>query len=136
MSVVHLRPTVRAGLIAHARDEAPDECCGLLIGTGTVIEESVRVPNVDARPRSRYLLDPAAHIAVRRLLRGTPRVILGVYHSHPESPAVPSDTDLLEACYPEFVWIIVSLVEPGRPAMAAFRLCDRVATPLTLLEAP
>lgn len=136
MTAVHLRRSVRSRLIAHARDEAPDECCGLLIGTGTVIEESVRVPNVDPRPRSRYQLDPAAHIAVRRRVRGTPRVIVGAYHSHPASPADPSETDIREACYPEFIWIIVSLVEPGRPALAAFRLCDGVATPLTLLEAP
>ena len=44
-------------MLAHAREEAPRECCGLLVGKGDAVERSVRARNLDARP-TRYLIDP------------------------------------------------------------------------------
>ena len=46
-------------------------------------------------------------------LRGTGREVVGVYHSHPHSAAVPSPTDCREAHYPGFIWVIVSLAAPA-----------------------
>jgi proteasome lid subunit RPN8/RPN11 len=123
MDAIHLRRSVRADMVAHAREEAPRECCGLLIGEGTFIDESVRIRNVDARP-TRYQLDPAEQIATNRRLRGTARRVIGCYHSHPHSPPFPSDTDRAEAYYPEFVWLIVSLSAPVDPAIAAYRFLN------------
>ena len=79
----------------------------MLVGAGNLIDEAVAVRNVLAHP-SRYRIDPAAHIALNKTLRGTSRGVIGVYHSHLRSPAVPSARDLAEAFYPEFVWLIVS----------------------------
>ena len=118
---VLLHDHVRLEMLAHARDEAPRECCGLLIGSNLVIDECVRVRNID-ESATRYLIDPAAHVAVIRRLRGSARSIVGCYHSHPHSPAIPSDTDLREARYEDFVWIIVSLAAPTRDDVAAYRL--------------
>ena len=117
---IRLRDHVRAEIIAHARDEAPNECCGLLIGQGSVIDACVRVRNLCASP-TRYLVDPADHVAVIRSLRGTSRGVIGSYHSHPRTPAVPSESDRAETLYPEFVWVIVSLLEP-EAHVAAYRL--------------
>jgi proteasome lid subunit RPN8/RPN11 len=64
--------------------------------------------NVLADP-SRYQIDPQDHIETNRRLRGTSRTVVGAYHSHPHTPAVPSPRDLAEASYPDFVWLIVSL---------------------------
>src|SRR5690242_13556555 len=89
-------------LIAHARREAPNECCGLLIGSPSRIDESIAARNVAASP-SRFLIDPSEHIAINRRLRGSSREVVGTYHSHPHSPAEPSPTDVAEAYYPEFV---------------------------------
>ena len=50
-------------------------------------------------------------IAVNRRLRGTPRSVIGAYHSHPRTEAVPSPRDIAEAHYPEFIWLIVSLAD-------------------------
>ena len=131
MHSVRLRTSVRAALIAHAHDEAPNECCGLLVGRGWLVEDSVRARNLCASP-TRYLLDPADHVATIRRLRGTPQAVIGAYHSHPRTPAVPSATDRAEAFYSDFLWLIVSLVEPVAE-VAAFRLTDEGVTPLTIL---
>lgn len=123
---------VRADVIAHARAEAPKECCGLLIGHGGAIDECVPARNLDPASATRYLLDPAVHIATRRRLRGTGREVIGCYHSHPGSAAVPSGTDVAEAHYAEFIWMIVSLANAGAPEIAAFLLDGGRFTPLPL----
>jgi proteasome lid subunit RPN8/RPN11 len=127
---------VRAAMLAHARREAPKECCGLLVGTGPRIDECVPVRNVSPSPATRYVLDPAEHIATRRRLRGTGREVVGCYHSHPASPAVPSETDIADAHYPEFAWVIVSLADPARPDVAAYRIVEGCGMRLDLVTKP
>jgi desampylase len=101
------------GIIAHARDAAPAECCGLLVGAGEFIAEAVRTRNL-AADRGRFLIDPEDHINARRDARHRGLEVLGFYHSHPRSPATPSPTDLAEASYPGHLYLIVSvLAEPA-----------------------
>jgi proteasome lid subunit RPN8/RPN11 len=121
-------------MIAHAREEAPNECCGLLIGEGLVIDECVRARNLDPDPARRYELDPAVHLEANRRLRGTRRSVVGFYHSHPRSSPVPSATDRQEAYYPEAIWIIVSLATPGGE-LAAYRLTEEGFTPFAIVSA-
>jgi [CysO sulfur-carrier protein]-S-L-cysteine hydrolase len=98
-------------MIAHARREAPHECCGLLVGSPARIDESIATTNLAVSP-SRFRIDPSEHIAINRRLRGSSRAVIGVYHSHPHSPAEPSPTDVAEAHYSEFIHVIVSLADP------------------------
>jgi desampylase len=135
MTSIRLYDHVRSEIIAHARDEAPNECCGLLIGDRQVIDESVRARNVDAHPARRYELDAAEHIAAIRRLRGTSRAVIGSYHSHPKSPPVPSESDLAEAFYPEFIWIIVSLQTP-EAQVAAYRMVADGFRPISIAGSP
>ena len=95
-------------IVRHAHEALPNECCGLLLGQGTRIDEAVRTPNLKASP-SAYLIDPAAHFATLRRVRAEGRQIVGAYHSHTHSPAIPSASDLRESHYPEFVHVIASL---------------------------
>jgi proteasome lid subunit RPN8/RPN11 len=117
---IRIRTDVLDAIGAHARHEAPNECCGLLVGAADLIDEAVPAANTLA-DASRYEIDPAAHIALNRRLRGTGRVVIGAYHSHPRSPAVPSLRDLAEAHYPDFVWLIVSLAGDA-PDYRAYRI--------------
>jgi [CysO sulfur-carrier protein]-S-L-cysteine hydrolase len=113
--------TVLDGLAAHARDAAPLECCGLLAGSGEVIDEFVRTRNIRASEVA-YEIDPRDHITARKSLRGRGRSVLGAYHSHPRGPAVPSATDTAEAHYDgEFLYVIVSL-EESLPDIRAYRV--------------
>ena len=121
---------VLAGLIEHAREEAPLECCGLLAGDGDLINEYVRTRNVRASQVA-YEIDPREHIAVMKSLRTRGRSVLGAYHSHPRTGAVPSPRDVAEAHYEiDFVYVIVSL-EREPPDIRAYRL-ERDA----MIEAP
>ena len=104
----HIAQAVLDAIVAHARAAAPAECCGLLIGSGAAIVQAVRARNIAAKP-ARFLIDPKDHIDARREARRRGLEVLGFYHSHPQSPAWPSETDVAEAAYPEAVHLIVSL---------------------------
>ena len=87
----------------------PGECCGLL--EGFVEDGHLRVvalhpmPNRATQP-DRFEIDPAAHIALLRNLRGEAREIIGCYHSHPNGRAAPSDRDHESANEDGFLWLI------------------------------
>ncbi len=100
--------TVRDDVVAHARDAAPAECCGLLVGTTDSIVAAVRAANLSDNP-ARFLLDPADHIRARRAARERGLDVIGFYHSHPHSDARPSPTDLAEASYPDHIYLIVGV---------------------------
>jgi [CysO sulfur-carrier protein]-S-L-cysteine hydrolase len=104
----HIRQVVLDAIVAHARAEAPAECCGMLIGRGASIDDAVRAKNMAAAP-TRFLIDPKDHIDARRGARDRGLEVVGFYHSHPASPAWPSETDIAEAAYPDAVHMVVSL---------------------------
>lgn len=119
---------VLTGIINHARRDAPLECCGLLAGKEDVIDDHIATRNT-RNSAVAYQVDPVEHIAAVKAARARGRRILGAYHSHPTSEAVPSATDVAEAYYGDgFLYVIVSLgSEP--PDVRAFRLEDgRLAT--------
>ena len=95
-------------VLAHARDAAPGECCGLLVGRGDAVIEAVRARNVAGQP-NRFLIDARDHIDGRRDARQRGLEVLGFYHSHPHSSAAPSETDREEAGYPDHLFLIVGL---------------------------
>ena len=141
---MRIRAAVLRDITAHARHDAPDECCGLLVGSSTlleaphptgVIDEAVRTANLERGP-TRYRIDPADHVSLMKRLRGTVRAIAGAYHSHPATPPVPSESDLSEAFYPDFVYVIVSLAAPGNPDIRAWRIRQGAATEIALVPEP
>jgi proteasome lid subunit RPN8/RPN11 len=103
-----IRRSVLAQVVQHARDAVPAECCGLLLGEGSEISAAVQTRNASDDP-SRFVIDPADHIARRREARERGLAVLGFYHSHPRSAAVPSATDRDEASYPGHLYLIVGL---------------------------
>jgi [CysO sulfur-carrier protein]-S-L-cysteine hydrolase len=106
-------------MIAHARAAAPGECCGLLIGSGARIDEALPARNVDPSPK-RFQIDPQDHFNAIHAARESGREIVGVYHSHPSSPAQPSASDIAEAIYTEYAYVIVGLaMDP--PEVRLFR---------------
>jgi len=106
---VILPSAVRDAVVAHAREEAPRECCGILIGANDAIVAAVRAANLTANPETRFLIDPRDHIRARREARAAGLEVVGFYHSHPHSDAVPSATDVAEALYADHLYLIVGL---------------------------
>ena len=122
--------SVADAVIAHATECRPRECCGILLGTADHISEAVRAANLAGSP-TRFLIDPKSHIEARRTARAQGLEVVGFYHSHPHSPALPSATDLAEAEYPGCVHLIVGFVE-GTPEIRIFNYADGEATERTL----
>jgi proteasome lid subunit RPN8/RPN11 len=106
--------------VAHAREEAPNECCGYLWASDGTVQGVVRAVNKRSSPYG-YELDPESLLAVWKLddERGFQ---VGTYHSHPKSPAEPSQTDINLAEYPDWLYLIVSL--EGDPTVRAWRIAD------------
>ena len=105
---------VREDLLAHAREGAPEEVCGVLAGRRApdgvdVVTASRRVPNVAETPGTRYELDPAEQVAAMDELESEGDDVVGFYHSHPRGPAGPSATDERLATWPGYLYCIVSL---------------------------
>ena len=95
--------------MSHAREAAPLECCGLLLGQGNDIVEAVRARNIADDPATRFVVDPGDHFKVRRAARERGLEVVGFYHSHPCSAPEPSPRDLAEFSYPGHLYAIVSL---------------------------
>jgi proteasome lid subunit RPN8/RPN11 len=125
---------VERAIFEHARAEAPRECCGLLIGTDTEILDSRRATNLAADPLRRYLIEPQGYLQAIRDARARGLQVVGAYHSHPRSTAVPSDTDAAEG-FGNFVFVIAGLsVEP--PELTAWAWADGNFAAVPLVRFP
>lgn len=105
-------------MLAHARSDLPCEACGLLGGRGDELLRFVPCRNALASPR-RYEISPEEILAAERRFADEGLELRGIFHSHPEGPARPSDTDLREAAYPKAVYLIAA---PKEDDLRAFRL--------------
>ena len=106
-------------LVAHARDEAPNECCGYARMTDGRVDEVFRGVNERNSPYG-YELDPKSLLAANDL--DDDGFGVAIYHSHPRSAAEPSQTDINLAHYPHWHYVIVSLA--GDPEVRAFTIAD------------
>jgi proteasome lid subunit RPN8/RPN11 len=119
--VVRVLRSVYDAMIAHALDERPNECCGLLAGTKGVITRIYRATNAAETRTVRYDVDRQELVRIFADMRATGVDHLGIYHSHPGSEPKPSATDRKLAYYDTAVYFIVSLRQ-RRPRVEAFRL--------------
>lgn len=112
-------------MVAHAREDLPNECCGLIGGSGEEAATLYRARNAFASPFS-YRVDPAdQYRIIEKEMRDRGEELVAIYHSHTKSPAYPSQTDLNEAVsWPEQVYLIVSLADPEAPDVKAYWLKD------------
>ena len=102
----------------HGVRDYPYECCGLLLGRfgadGKVVTETYPISNAreESAKRNRFLITPEELMKGERYARSRDLEVVGFYHSHPDSPAVPSKYDL-EHAWPTYSYIIVSTQEGG-----------------------
>jgi proteasome lid subunit RPN8/RPN11 len=101
---------------SHGEQDYPYECCGLLIGRFEsdgikVVTETYPISNAreESAKRNRFLITPEELMSGERHARDRNLDVVGFYHSHPESPAVPSQYDL-EHAWPTYSYIIVSVM--------------------------
>ena len=100
----------------HGVRDYPYECCGLLLGRfaedGKIVQETYPISNAreESARRNRFLITPEEVMRGERYARDHDLEVVGFYHSHPDSPAVPSKYDL-EHAWPTYSYIIVSTSE-------------------------
>ena len=123
-------------LLAHARAELPNEACALLsgdlaTGTATTLHPA---RNAEASPL-RYDVHPDDLVRIIFEIEDAGRDLVGIFHSHTHTPAVPSPTDLRSAQYPEAYYILASLSDPDAgpaEALRAWRILDQQSTEVPL----
>ena len=130
--------SVAEELLAHARSEVPNEACGLLSGTlsaGTATAYH-RARNADASPFV-YTVDPEDLVRIVFGIEDAGEDLVGIFHSHTHTPAVPSPTDRRQAQYPDCFYVLATLSDPDAgptDALRAWRITDGESreVPLTI----
>lgn len=124
-----VRRDCRDRMIERARHDSPSETCGFFSGRPGIIETIYPMKNVSDDPEIRYEFDSSEHFKMLKRADREKIPILGVYHSHPASPAYPSATDVARATLPDgtptyadYLYIILSLQTPDRPVLRGFRI--------------
>ena len=113
-------------MFAHARERAPEECCGLLGGSPGVARSAYPLRNVAPRPEVAYEAAPEELFDAQRRMRARGEELVAVYHSHPRaSDPAPSVTDVRLAFYPEAFYFIIGFGEGGECVLRAFRISER-----------
>lgn len=110
---------LHAALLAHAQATPMLEVCGLLGGREACASSLYRIPNEDPSPATAFEMAPQAMLTAFQTMRARGEDLVGIYHSHPQSPASPSARDLAAAAYPGVAYLVVSLLPPT-PAVGAF----------------
>jgi proteasome lid subunit RPN8/RPN11 len=109
-------------MIEHAREDAPNECCGLVGGTTAEAATVYRATNAEASP-FRYSIAPREQLDLMNEIDEAGEDLVGIYHSHTRTPAYPSQTDInLASGWPDAVYFIVSLEKADQPVVNAFRI--------------
>ncbi len=122
-------------LVAHARAELPNECCGLLAGVDGVVTRVFRATNTAASPFL-YSMDGLEQLRIFDEIEGAGWDVVAIYHSHTRSAAYPSRTDVELAFYPETPYLIISLANDTRPELRAFLLARTGAEGEQVTEVP
>jgi proteasome lid subunit RPN8/RPN11 len=138
-AVATLPAAMVAAIVDQARAEAPNEACGLVIGSAPAAEGGTALRYVACRNE---LASPTRYVvAAEDLLRHTMdtadagEVFWGIVHSHVRTAAVPSPTDLDRATYPDALYLVVSLADP-EPVLRAWHIADGEAAEVPLAVVP
>jgi len=113
---------------AHGEETYPYECCGFLVGAVdgdiAVVDEVIRASNTrDDSPNNRYAIDPKELQAIDLAAGKRKMGVVGIYHSHPDVAARPSEFDREHAC-PWYCYAIVSIVKGQSQELLNWKLDD------------
>ena len=126
MATLQLPEAVRAHLRSVVRAGYPHETCGLLLGQAgpdwVRVHEAVAAENLNReRSGDRYDLDPRGYLRAEERARALGLTVVGVWHSHPDHPARPSETDR-NGAWEGWSYLILSVTAEGVPDLRSWRL--------------
>lgn len=117
-------------MIAHARKEDPDECCGIIAGKDGKVVKLYPATNEEKSPE-RYKIPPQELFNAIKDMESRGWDLIGMYHSHTHTEAYPSPTDVRLAFWPESLYFIVSLSPPA-PLVRAFNIVESKITEIEI----
>ncbi len=110
-------------ITAHCSACYPNEACGLLAGNCNRVLQVFPVTNVEPSPAS-YFMDPGEQFICMKEIRAAGQKLVGIFHSHPQSPAVPSQEDVRRAVYDEPAYLIIGMHAGKVAEIKAFSIRD------------
>ena len=114
-------------MVAHARAEVPNECCGLVASSNGDAVRVYRATNAERSP-VKYVVDPRDQIRIQNDIDENGWELGAIYHSHTRTEPFPSQTDInLARNWPDPLYVIVG-VAGGEPDVRAFRIVDGTVT--------
>jgi len=114
-------------MITHAKEDVPNECCGIIAGKDGTATKLYRAINAEASPY-RYSVDPKDLLRIYRDVDSNDWEVLVIYHSHTQTEAYPSPTDIRLAAWEDAYYVLVSLADDDNPVVRAFRIRDGEVT--------
>jgi proteasome lid subunit RPN8/RPN11 len=108
-------------IVAQARAEAPNECCGMIAATGGRAVALHPARNAAASPL-RYEIDGMEQYRIQTAIEDAGHELGAIYHSHTRSAPLPSQTDINLAFYPDALYVIVGVKDPARDDVRAWRI--------------
>lgn len=119
-------------MIKHAREEGPNECCGMVAGHGGELVQVYRATNVE-HSHLRFMIDPKEQLRIDRDIDDAGWELSAIYHSHTRTEPKPSETDKVFArLWPGVLWIIVGLAGE-EPEVRTWRIDDGQVTEAELV---
>ena len=119
---MQLDRTLLEQIVAQARDEAPNECCGIIAAQAGRAVAVHPATNAAASPL-RYEMDGMEQYRIQTAIEDAGHELGAIYHSHTRTAPYPSQTDINLAFYPEALYVIVG-VAGDVPDVRAFRIVD------------
>jgi [CysO sulfur-carrier protein]-S-L-cysteine hydrolase len=119
-------------IVEHAKASPSYEVCGLLGGTEERCLTVYPGKNIAPTPECSFYMDPHTQLTAMRLMLERGEELVGIYHSHPSSAALPSTRDADCATYPGVAYLIISLIDVMNPTLAAFQFENNSFEPLPL----
>ncbi|HCG03360.1 MAG TPA: hypothetical protein DEV93_22835 [Chloroflexi bacterium] len=108
-------------MIEQAREQFPNEGCGLLAAENGKVVKFYPIENSDSSP-VHYKMDPKQQLHAMLEIEDNDWDLAAIYHSHTHTRAYPSPEDRRLAFYPETLYLILSLADPEQPIMHAYRM--------------
>ena len=124
--MLKIRRSVYNSIIQHAQEDPSIEACGYLAEKDGVVETPYRLTNTDAS-KEHFSMDPKEQFETVRKIRSESQKLKAVYHSHPETPARPSEEDKKLAYDPDISYVIVSLASE-KPDVKSFSIRNKIVT--------
>lgn len=119
-------------ILTHAQQHEHTEACGLISSLNDIPAHYYAVKNIAAEPATHFEMEPRQQIAAMKHMREHGEALHAIVHTHPQTPPVPSASDIRDAGYADAYYIIVSLNTKGVLEMRAYKADAQMMEPVEL----